>query len=63
MGGPIYNIVPLKVISPLASPSSSECEEGKQFTKEIGETIRCVENIEEMTRPLLERLHRGIFKR
>jgi hypothetical protein len=47
--------VPLKLISPLASPSSSKCEEGKKFRKEIGETIRCVENIEEMTRLLLER--------
>jgi hypothetical protein len=55
--------VPLKVISLLASPSSSECEEGKQFTKEIGEAIRCVEYIEGMTRPSLERLWRGIFKR
>jgi hypothetical protein len=26
---PIYNIVPLKAISPLASPSSLECEKGK----------------------------------
>jgi hypothetical protein len=29
VGGPVYNIVPLKIISPLASPSSFECEEGK----------------------------------
>jgi hypothetical protein len=26
---PIYNIMPFKAISPLASPSSSECEKGK----------------------------------
>jgi len=29
LGELVYNIVPLKAISPLASPSSSECEEGK----------------------------------
>jgi hypothetical protein len=28
-GKPIYNIMPFKAISPLASPSSSECEKGK----------------------------------
>jgi uncharacterized protein with von Willebrand factor type A (vWA) domain len=55
--------VPLKLISPFASPSSSESEEGKRFTKEISEASRFVENIEEMTRPLLERLWRGIFRR
>jgi hypothetical protein len=31
--------------------------------KEIGEVIRRVKNIEEMTRSLLEKLQRGIFKR
>jgi hypothetical protein len=31
--------------------------------KEIGEVVRCVKDIKEPTRPLLERLLRGIFKR
>jgi hypothetical protein len=31
--------------------------------QEIGEVIRCADNIEEMTRPLLERLQRGVFRR
>jgi hypothetical protein len=44
------NVVSLKVISPLASPSSLECEGGKRFMEEISEAIRCVENIEEMIR-------------
>jgi hypothetical protein len=30
--------------------------------QEIGEVIRCAKDIEEMTRPLLERLQRGLFK-
>ncbi len=63
MGRPLYNIMPLKLISPLASPLSLKCEEGKLFTKEISEIISCVDNIEETTRPLLERRHRRIFKR
>jgi len=53
----------LKAISPLASPLSLECEEGKQFMKKIGEVVRCVKDIKELTRPLLERPLRGIFKR
>jgi len=31
--------------------------------QEIGVVIRCANNIEEMTRPLLERLQRGLFRR
>jgi hypothetical protein len=31
--------------------------------KESGEAIRCFENIVEMTRPLLERLGKGIYRR
>jgi hypothetical protein len=33
------------VISPLASPSLLECEEGKRFMEEISETIKCVDEI------------------
>jgi len=47
----------------LASPSSLECEERKWFTEEINEVVRCAKNIEEMIRPLVERLCRGIFKK
>jgi hypothetical protein len=60
---PVYDIVLLKVISPLASPSSLECEEGKRFMEEINEIVRCAYDIKEMTKPLLERLWKGIFKR
>ncbi len=59
---PIYNIVLLIMISPLASPSSSKCEKGKRFMQEIGEVIRCADDIKEMTRPMLERLQKGFFK-
>jgi hypothetical protein len=31
--------------------------------EEVGETIRCVDDIEEMIIPLLERLQRGISRR
>jgi hypothetical protein len=31
--------------------------------KEIGEVVRCVKNIEESARPLLERPRRRIFRR
>jgi hypothetical protein len=51
----------LKAISPLASPLSLECEEGKQFMEDIGVAIRCVKDIKELTRLMLERLWRGIF--
>jgi hypothetical protein len=61
--GLVYNILPLKVVSPLALPSSSKWEEGKLFIEEIRETIRCVEDIEESVKPLLERFLRGIFGR
>jgi hypothetical protein len=61
VGVPVYNIAPLKAISPLASPSSLECEEGKQFMQDIGVVVRCVEDIKESTRLMLERLQRGIF--
>jgi hypothetical protein len=47
----------------LALPSSSKWEERTLFIEEIGETIRCVENIEESARPMFERLLRGIFRR
>jgi hypothetical protein len=60
---PTYDIVLLKVISPLASPSSLKCEEGKRFMEEINEIVRCANDIEETTKPLLERLRKGIFKR
>lgn len=49
--------------SPLTSPSSLECEEGKWLMEEINETIRCADDIEETTKSLLERLWRGNFKR
>jgi hypothetical protein len=51
------------MISPLASPSSSKCEEGKQFMEEISEAIKCAKDIEEMTIPLLKRLWKRIFRR
>ncbi len=57
------NVLLLKMISPLASPSSSKCQEGKQFMEEISEAIKCVKDIEEMTRPLLKKLWKGIFRR
>lgn len=60
---PIYDIVLLKVNSPLASPSSLECEEGKRFMEEINEIVRCANDIEETTKPILERLWKGNFKR
>jgi hypothetical protein len=63
VGGLIYNIVPLKGISPLASPLSFKCEEEKLFTKEISEAVKCAKDIEETIRPLLERLRNIIFKR
>jgi hypothetical protein len=31
--------------------------------EESSETIKCVDEIEETTKPLLERLRKGIFKR
>jgi hypothetical protein len=31
--------------------------------KEIGEIVRCAKEIEEMIRPPIKRLQRGIFKR
>ncbi len=62
-GGLVYNIVPLKTISPLASSSSSKCEKGKWFMEEINEVVSCVEDVEEMTRLLLEKLWSGIFRR
>jgi hypothetical protein len=46
----------MKVISPLASPSSLKCEERKRFTENINEIVRCVDDIEKMTKALLERL-------
>ncbi len=58
VGELVYNIAPLKAISPLASPSSLECEEGKQFMQDIGVVVRCVEDIKESTRLMLQR---GIF--
>jgi len=43
--GPMYNIAPLVAISPLESPSSSECEEGRRFEARIGVTLWCVDKI------------------
>jgi hypothetical protein len=42
----MYNIAPLVAISPLESPLSSKCEEGKRFEVGIGATIWCVDNIQ-----------------
>jgi hypothetical protein len=52
----------MKVISLLASPSSLKCEEGKRFTEEINEIVRCANDIEETTKALLKRLRRGFSK-
>jgi len=49
--------------SPLASPLSSKCEEGKKLMKEISEVVKYVKDIEELARPMLERSWRGILKR
>ncbi len=62
MSTPIYNIMLMKVISLLASPSSLKCEEGKRFTEEINEIVRCANDIEETTKALLKRLRRGFSK-
>jgi hypothetical protein len=35
----MYNIVPLVVISPLESPSSFECEQGRRFEVGIGVVV------------------------
>jgi len=61
--GLVYNIAPLKAISPLASPLSFECDEGKRFTEGNNATIKCVEEIEESARLLLERLQICTLKR
>ncbi len=59
VGELVYNIVPLKTISPLTSLLSFKCEDGKWFTEKINEVVRC----EKMIKPLLERLQSEIFRR
>ncbi len=43
----MYNIVLLVAISPLESPSSFECEEGKRFEARVGVIVQCANNIHE----------------
>ncbi len=38
VGGPMYNIALLVMISPLQSPSSFECEEGKNLKEGLVQT-------------------------
>jgi hypothetical protein len=43
-------------ISPLESPSSSKCEEGKRFEAGIDVAFQCAENIQESIQLVLEYL-------
>ncbi len=61
--GPMYNIVPLVVISPLESPSSSKCEKGRRFEVGIGVVVWCANEIQESIWHVLKRLQRGILNR
>ncbi len=54
----------LKAISLLAWPLSFECEEGYKMSIEgINIVVWFVEEIEKLTRVVLEKLQRGIFSR
>jgi hypothetical protein len=50
VGGPLYNIAPLVVISLLKLPLSFECEEGKSFETRISVIVWCVDEIQESIR-------------
>jgi hypothetical protein len=59
----MYNIMPLVTISPLESPLSSKCEEGKRFEVGICAAIKCVDEIHVLIQLVLERLQKGIFSK
>jgi hypothetical protein len=55
--------VPFKAISPLASHHHSNVRGGGMIHKRNSEMVKCVEDIEEMRRPLLENLRKIIFRK
>jgi hypothetical protein len=59
----MYNIPSLVMISPLQSPLSLECEEGKRFIVGIGVTFQFAKYIQESLWLVLECLRKGIFSK
>ncbi len=59
----MYNIQPLVSISPLESPSSSKCEEGKRFEAGIDVTFQCAKNTLELVQLVFECLRERQFQK
>ncbi len=59
----MYNILPLVMVSPLESPLSSQCEEGKIFIVRFGVTFQFAKYIQESLWLVLECLRKNIFSK
>ncbi len=57
----MHNILPLVEISPLESPSSSKCEEGRRFEEKINVAFQFADDIQELVQLMLEWLKKNVF--